>query len=445
MIDKQRIQDALKTAIDYSTADQLEVLASGRSMALTRFSNNSIHQNVAQTNVSISIRAVIDKRQGYASTNRLDESSIKEMVDKAIEIAKHRPPDPDFVSLPEPKPTIQRDLVSKLTVDYSPNDRASDIGRLVGVVEPNNLTAAGAYSTGYSTVGVANTLGVNAVETISEAELRAVVMSGTSSGYASATATSVNNIDVGALAEAAKSKALAGQNPIDLEPGTYTVILEPDAVADMVSFMAFAGFGALSVQEGRSFMKDKLGQKIMSPNVSIWDDALDPNTIGLTFDFEGVPKQKVVFIDNGVANAICYDSYTANKEGKQSTGHALPAPNTYGPLPLNLIMAPGTHTLDEMVKSCERAILVSRFHYTNLEDPIKTTLTGMMRDGTFLIENGEIIKPIKNLRFTQSIVKALFDVDMVSEARLLKEAILGAAYVPWLKIGAFNFTGATQF
>ncbi len=445
MIDKQRIQDALKTAIDYSTADQLEVLASGRSMALTRFSNNSIHQNVAETNVSISIRAVIDKRQGYASTNRLDERSIKEMVDKAIEIAKHRPPDSGFVSLPEPRPVIMRDLVSELTVDYSPDERASDIGKLVGVVEPSNLTAAGAYSTGYSTIGVANTLGVNAVETISEAELRAVVMSGTGSGYTSATATSVNNIDIEALAEAAKSKALAGQNPIDLEPGTYTVILEPDAVADMVSFMAFAGFGALSVQEGRSFMKDKLGEKIMSPNVSIWDDALDPNTIGLTFDFEGVPKQKVVFIDNGVANAICYDSYTANKEGKQSTGHALPAPNTYGPLPLNLIMAPGANTVDDMVKSCERAILVSRFHYTNLEDPIKTTLTGMTRDGTFLIENGEIVKPIKNLRFTQSIVNALAGVEMVSEARLLKNAILGAAYVPWLKIGAFTFTGATQF
>ena len=444
-MDKQRIEEALQTAIGFSNADQLEVLASSRSMALTRFSNNYIHQNVAETNMSISIRAVVGKRIGYASTNRLDKESIKETVERATEIAAYRPPDPEFASLPEPRLITERDLVATPTVDYTPVERAADLQKLINLAAKNSLTAAGAYSTGYSVVGVANTLGVNATAVISEASLKTVIMSETSSGYGSIVAIDVNDIDVGKIASDAIEKALKSKNPIDLEPGTYTVILEPEAVADMVSFMAYAGFGALSLQEGRSFMKDKLDQQIMSSSISIWDDALDPNTIGLPFDFEGVPKRKVVFVENGVAKGVCYDSYTAKKEGKESTGHALPAPNIYGPLPLNLIMAAGDSSLDQMIQSSDRAILVSRFHYTNLEDPIKTTLTGMTRDGTFLIENGEIKTAIKNLRFTQSIVDALSKVEMVSAERKLKEAFLGGSFVPWLKIGEFTFTGATQF
>jgi len=445
MMDKERIREALQTAIDYSTADQLEVLASSSTRALTRFSNNYVHQNVSETNMSISIRAVIDKKIGYASTNRLDRDSIKATVDKAIEIAGHRPPDPDFKSLPSPKPIVERDEVAQTTVSFTPEDRVNAIRKLVNVISPRNLTAAGAFSTGYTTLGVANTLGVNAVGTLSEAELKTVVMSETSSAFGSAVAINVEDIDIEKIALEAEEKAVQGQNPVDLKPGVYTVILEPNAVADMISFMAFAGFGALSMEEGRSFMKDKIGAQIIHPSISIWDDALDPHQIGLSFDFEGMPKQKVTFIENGIAKGVCYDSYTANKEGKESTGHALPAPNVYGPLPLNLIVAEGDSSLEQMIETSERAILVSRFHYTNLEDPLRTVLTGMTRDGTFLVEDGEIKSAVKNLRFTQSILEALKKVELVSKNRQLKEAILGASYVPWLKISEFNFTGATQF
>jgi len=445
MIDRARIEEALQIAIEHSKADQLEALASSHSTALTRFSNNYIHQNVSETNMSISVRATVNKRLGYASTNRLDRDSIKATVDKAAQIATHRPPDPDFVSLPAPKPITKRDLIAKSTVECTPDRRATDLKRLIDMAAKNNLTAAGAYSTGHNVIGIANTLGVKATTVISEASLKSVVMSETSSGYGSAIAVDIDDIDIEALASEAVEKALKSQNPVDLEPGIYTVILEPEAVADMVSFMAYAGFGALSLQEGRSFMKDKFGRQILSPSISIWDDAFDANTIGLPFDFEGVPKQRVVFIENGIAKEVCYDSYTANKEGKTSTGHALPAPNVHGPLPLNLIMAPGDSSLKQMIENSERAILVSRFHYTNLEDPIKTILTGMTRDGTFLVENGEVKAPVKNLRFTQSIVNALSKVELVSEDRKLKEAFLGGSYVPWLKISEFNFTGVTQF
>jgi PmbA protein len=445
VIDKKVIKNALDTAVSYSPADQTEALASSSDNALTRFSNNHIHQNVAQTNMSISIRAIVDRKIGYASTNKLDEKSIEETVDRAIETAKFLPPDTEFGSLPEPQKVAERDLISKQTVEFTPNDRATAIQKLVRIAEPQNLTAAGAFSTGYTIVGVANNLGISAVSAISEADLKAVFMAETGSAFGSALKVDVGDIDIEHLGNKIKERALASQNPIDIEPGAYPVILSPHAVADMISFVAFAGFGALSKQENRSFMGNKIGEQIVSPLVSIWDDAMDRGTIGLPFDFEGVPKQRVDFIENGVAKGFCYDSYTAHKEGTISTGHALPAPNTYGPLPLNLIMAPGATSIDHIVKDCELAILVNRFHYTNLEDPIRTILTGMTRDGTFLVENGKITASIKNLRFTQSIVEALANVEELSSERKLKEAILGGTFVPWAKISSFNFTGITQF
>ncbi|MBS3909705.1 MAG: TldD/PmbA family protein [Actinobacteria bacterium] len=445
MIDVKQIEDVMRLAVEHSNADQLEVLASARETALTRFSNNHIHQNVSETNMGLSIRAAVGKRLGYASTNRLDADSVKAMVDRAVEMAAHRPPDDRFISLPSPKDTLKRDLVASSTVDCSPERRARQVEKLIRVAEDGDLTAAGAFSTGYNIIGIANTLGVLATTVVSDASLKTVMMAETSSGYGSAIAVDVDDIDVDQVASEAADKARMSIDPIDIEPGHYTVILEPDAVADMVSFMAFAGFGALSLQEGRSFMKERLGQEIVSPLISIWDDAFDDHTIGLPFDFEGVPKQKVSFIENGVAKGVCYDTYTAAKEGVESTGHGLPAPNIHGPLPLNLIVGAGNLSLSEMVRGSERAILVTSFHYTNLEDPIKTTLTGMTRDGTFLVENGEIKTGIKNLRFTQSILGALSQVEQVSDERQMKDAFLGTIYVPALKIRDFNFTGATQF
>jgi predicted Zn-dependent protease len=445
MIDVKRIEEVMNAAIGHSKADQLEVLASARETALTRFSNNHIHQNVTETNMGISIRAIVGKRLGYASTNRLDEKSVKAMVEKATEIAAHRPPDDQFTSLPSPKPIVKHDLTAASTIGCTPERRALDIKRVIALAEKEDLTAAGAHSTGYTIIGVANTLGISATTVVSEASLRTVMMSETSSGYASAIAVDVDNIDIEKTASEAATKARRSTNPIDVAPGPYAVILEPEAVADMISFMAFAGFGALSLQEGRSFMKDRFGQMIASPLISVWDDAFDPHTIGLPFDFEGVPKQRVAFIENGIAKNVCYDTYTANKEGKESTGHGLPAPNVHGPLPLNLVVGAGESSIDEMIKSSERSILVTRFHYTNLEDPIKTTFTGMTRDGTFLVENGEVKTAIKNLRFTQGILDALNKVESISRERVLKDAFLGAIYVPALKIGEFHFTGATQF
>ena len=280
------------------------------------------------------------------------------------------------------------------------------------------------------------------------AHLMTVVMGENSSGYAAAASADVTQLDPEAIARRAVDKAVRSRNPTEIEPGAYTVILEEEAVADMLRTLSFIGLGALSVQEGRSFMNGQFGSKIVGDNITIWDDGHDPRGLALSFDFEGVPKQRVTLIEKGIAKAVVYDSFTAGREeGKVSTGHSLPAPNTFGPLPTNLFMAPGEATKEEMLASTKRGIWVTRFHYTNPVHQLKTVLTGMTRDGTFLIENGRITRPLKNLRFTQSILEAFSRAEMLgSELELTR---LGggnsAVCAPAAKIREFQFTGTTEF
>jgi predicted Zn-dependent protease len=250
----------------------------------------------------------------------------------------------------------------------------------------------------------------------------------------------------------AVDKALRSRNPTKIDPGVYTVILEEEAVAAMLRTLSFLGLGALSVQEKRSFMNSRFGEQITGAKITIWDDGHDSRGLVLPFDFEGVPKQKVTLIENGVAKNVVYDSFTAGREKGDadaprptSTGHSLPAPNTMGPIPVNLFMAPGTASKEEMLASIDRGIWVTRFHYTNPVHPIKTVLTGMTRDGTFLVENGQVVRPLKNLRFTQSILDAFGKAEMLgSELRLDAMGNFGVC-APAAKIHEFSFTGTTQF
>jgi predicted Zn-dependent protease len=442
---KELIEQLIEKTLSYSTADQLEVLAIERSSAVTRFSSFAIHQNVFETNLNVTVKAVIGKRIGYAQTNRSEKEALYKTVDTAILLAKHRPPKEDFKTLPKPKPLQELNCFVKETASTSPEQRAKAVSTAIQMIKEKGLKSSGALATEKITIGIGNTLGVKAISTLTEASFHTVVMSETSSGYASAISKDIRKIRVTEATKVAIDKALRSKNPIDINPGQYEVILEPPAVADMISFLVFAGFGALSVQEGRSFITNKLGQQIMSPLITIIDNAFESNMIGLPFDFEGMPKTKVVLVDRGVAKEIVYDSETAFKEGKESTGHALPFPNPYGPLPTNLSIQPGEVSFKEILTSTKNGLLVTRFHYTNLEDPLQTIYTGMTRNGTFRIREGKIEKGVKNLRFTQSILKALNDVEMVSRERQLVTGILGPVLAPWLKIKSFNFTGKTAF
>jgi PmbA protein len=204
-------------------------------------------------------------------------------------------------------------------------------------------------------------------------------------------------------------------------------------------------FGAMAMQEKRSFMADKMGQKVAADSISIWDDGRDPAGWPLPFDFEGQPKHKVHLIQEGIARGVVYDSFTAHREGKESTGHALPQPNGFGALPLNLVMAPGDASLEEMIAGTEDGVLVTRLWYVRPVHPKETLITGMTRDGTFKIDHGKITKPLRNLRFTSSILAALEGTQGIGREQKLQGSFFGGSLAPALKVRAFTFNGQTTY
>jgi len=448
MLGEAKVKEIAERVLALSTADQTEVVILGEENQLTRFANSYIHQNVAEKNAQIRVRAVMGKKIGVATTNDLSDEALTRVVESAIGAARLQRENPDFLSLPSPQPIPKVEGFIEATAGCTPKARAQAVSIICRRSIEKGLNASGAFTTAAQEIAVANSLGVFAYYPTTLADLEIVIMADSGSGYAHATSVDVSQIDAQALGQEAIEKALRSRDPIEIEPGDYTVILEEHAVEEMLFYLTYLGCGALAVQEKRSFMTDRFGEKSVGRNISLWDDGLDLQGLPLPFDYEGVPKRKVDFIREGLATAVVYYTYTAGREeGKESTGHAtIPAPNPYGPLPANRFIGTGQATKEEMLASTERGIWVTRFHYMNPVHRFKTIITGMTRDGTFLIEKGEITRPIKNLRFTQSILEALSSVEMIGkERKLLLSSHLGSGCVPALKIDDFTFTGVTEF
>jgi PmbA protein len=229
---------------------------------------------------------------------------------------------------------------------------------------------------------------------------------------------------------------------VSVDPGDWPVVLEEYAVVDLLSMLGYMGFSALAVQEERSFAEP--GRQVGSELVTIVDDGKDPATLPMAFDYEGVGKQRVALIERGICREVVYDAQTAARAGRTSTGHGLPAPNPYGPFPLNMAMSPGTTPRDELIGGLERGLLVTRFHYTNPVHPKLAIVTGMTRDGTFLVEGGRIVGPVRNLRFTQSYLAALAATSAVSRERRTLRGDLGGVVVPAIRVDSWTFTGSTE-
>jgi predicted Zn-dependent protease len=446
---KDKLEGIAQRVLALSKADQTEVLITGRDEHLTRFAVNTIHQNVSETNVTVRVRSVFGKKIGIASGNDLSDDALQKVVESAETVARFQQDNPDFKSLPEPLPAKEVDAYFETTATCTPQERARGVAAICTMSRENDMEAAGAFSTSVQEIVAANSLGLSAYHCGTLAHVMTVIMGATSSGYGAAANMDVTALDPEAVGRVAVDKALRSRNPTDVEPGAYTVILEEEAVCDMLFTLGYTGLGALAVQEGRSFMNDRFGQKITGENITLWDDGLDPRGLQIPFDSEGVPKQRVTFIENGVAKGVVHNSFTAGREeGQVSTGHSISSFfGTVDPIPINLFMAPGQASKEDMLASTERGIWVTRFHYTNPVHPVKTILTGMTRDGTFLIENGQITRPLKNLRFTQSILEALDRVEMLgSELKMIKSEYGDiATCAPAAKIHEFQFTGATEF
>jgi len=441
MLSRERALDILEAGLRHSRADQTEIVVLAHEVQLTRFANSAIHQNLAEANARVRVRVALGKRLGHAATNRTEPSEVARAVDRAIALAKRVEPNKDFVSLPSPAAPPEVQAFFPATAASDPEGRAAVVARLARMAGAAHCEASGSLSVSVDEVAVGNSLGIRAYQPSTQAFFTIIATDTDAAGFAQAIGRDIAQLDFDAAAEVALQKCVDSRRPGDLAPGDYEVVLEPAAVGELILFLAYLGLGAMSVQEDRSFLCGRFGERVMSPRVSIWDDALDPRGLATAFDYEGVPKQRVDIIERGVAHAVVYDSYTAHKENKVSTGHAFPAPNTWGPMPTNLFMATAGSNVPEMIDNTGRGVLVTRFHYTNPIHEKRTDVTGMTRDGTFLIEEGKVTRPLRNLRFTQNIVEALSDVHLVGSDAVLVGEGEGECAVPALKLGKFRFSG----
>ena len=423
---------------------EAEALVMAEDSALTRFANSEIHQNVAETNNVVNLRLVIGKRIGVASTGRTDPEGLRRLAQNAAAIAGVVEELDDWGGLPGPtSATPVAAAFSASTAGASPEFRAAAVRAVIAAADDAGVTAYGSFATGLESVAVANSKGVRVAGTRTTSQLITVSMGpGGGTGYAEAAAVDASTIDAAAIGREAAGKARATSDAVSIEPGDYSVVLEEYAVVDLLDMLGYLGFSALAVQEERSFVEP--GKRIGSDLVTIRDDGRDPAGLPLWFDYEGVAKQRVELIDRGVCRSVVHDAQTASRAGVTSTGHGLPAPNPYGPFPLNMIMEPGAATREELIGGLDRGLLVTRFHYTNPVHPKLAIVTGMTRDGTFLVEGGKIVGPVKNLRYTQSYLAALAGTVAVGSERRTLRGFLGGVVVPAVRIENWTFTGGTE-
>ena len=449
-MDDDRARDALAVAQDAlhaATRDgvtEAEVLVTADDSALTRFANSEIHQNVAETTINVNLRVAIGRRVGVASSDRTDAEGLRRLADRAIAIARVVEELDDWGGLPGP--TEIRDVpaaYSRATADASPESRAEAVRAVIAAADAAGVTAYGSFATSLESMAVANSKGIRAAGTRTTSQLITVSMGpGGGTGYAEAAAVDASSIDAAAVGREAAGKARTTAHAVSIEPGDYPVVLEEYAVVDLLDMLGYLGFSAAAVQEGRSFAEP--GRRIGSDLVTIVDDGHDPAGLPLPFDFEGVAKRRVELVERGVCRDVVYDAQTAARDGVVSTGHGLPAPNPYGPFPLNMLMDPGESSREDLIGGLDRGLLVTRFHYTNPVHPKLAIVTGMTRDGTFLVEGGRIVGPVRNLRYTQSYLDALAGTVAVARERKTLKGFLGGVVVPAVRIDGWTFTGGTE-
>lgn len=424
---------------------QCEIMAVKSDGALTRFADNVISQNVASSSLNFTVRLLDGGRSAQFSFNQAGDDALKLAVTSGLEILRRQKKDPALLPLAKPRPLpAGRNLYDRETAELTPAFRAGKAAELAKACAKAGQVACGTVENAVELITIANNLGLYAEHRETSVMHSVTVRDHAGSGWAEQPSHRVAEIDFPRLNETARAKAAASRAPREIKPGKYTVILEPAAAVGLLSYLGVYGFGGQLYNEGRSFTAGKLGKKILSPLLSMEDNSLDGGAPGLPFDFEGQPRTRVTLVENGVLKAVVHDRKTAKKARTASTGHALPQPNGMGPIPLNLSVKPGQGTLADLIKGTERGILVTQFHYTNILKVQNVEMTGMTRNGTFMVENGKIAYPIMNMRFTQNMVEAFGNIEAVSaETGLVAE--WGRMRCPAMRLANFSFSSSTKF
>ena len=445
----------------HATAEEVECLFYGGRSALTRFANNAIHQNVAEENYGVSVRTVFSGRTARATTNKFDDQSLRDVVSASESLARVQERDTDLLPVPDAGEGARATLEIpsrhfQATAALTPEQRAEAVGKIVSIAQKHKLTTAGIFSSAQGVEGIFNSRGLSNWHTQTSAEISITMLAEDSSGWQKSNSPDVTKLNPQALAETAAKKAVESAGPREISAGKYTVIFEPAAVLDMVGFMFF-DFGGLAILDQRSFLNNRIGPRLFGENISIWDDVAHPLQAGPSFDGEGVRRKNVQLVENGVVKRLVYARATAEKmrssehAGKigpiEPTGHGFPIPNEMGEGPMNIVFEPprDPKTVEQMVSSTERGILVTRLWYIREVDPYEKILTGMTRDGTFLVENGQLVCGVRNFRFNQSLIEMLSNVEQMSTPVRTSGEESFDMVVPAMKVRDFNFTEVTKF
>jgi len=462
MLTRERAADIFERIRRFTSADEVEAIFTGSRFALTRFANNVIHQNVEDENSIVSIRTNFGGRTARSTANQFDDESLRRAVAASENLARVQSPDPDLLSMPtsdEAKAAGEGAHATRFfeqTAAITPADRAAVVKRIVSLADKHKLTTAGIYSNSESQEGIFNSRGLANWHDQTLAEISITMLAEDSSGWQKLNSPDVSNLNPQRLAETAAQKAVVSAHPREIAPGKYTIILEPAAVLDIVGFM-FWDYSGVAILDQRSFLNDRIGTRLFGENINICDDAAHPLQAGSPFDGEGMRRQRVPLVENGVVRRLVYARATAQKmkhseyAGKvgpiEPTGHGFPLPNEMGEMPLNIVFETtgNPQSVDEMIASTERGVLVTRLWYIREVDPYEKIMTGMTRDGTFLIENGRVQSGLRNFRFNQSLITMLSNVEAMSApVRACGEESFDMV-VPAMKVREFNFTETTKF
>jgi predicted Zn-dependent protease len=440
---KQIIGTVLRLAKS-TGADETEVYVDETAESLTRFANNAVHQNVAERGLNVSIRTVVDRRTARATTNRVDEDSLRAAIEGSLSLAHSQPKNPRLLPMPGKQRYRKVNRFDKATAFLTPEDRARAVRRACDLAIQNGQVAAGIFGSGLQQSAMGNSRGLFAAYRETHAEFSITMQENPAASWAKANAARIRDFDPQKLAQRASEKAHMAVDARELAPGRYTVILEPAAALDLVGFL-FYDFAATALQDKRSCLNERMGKQVFGKNISITDDAYHPLQLGPPFDGEGLPRQPVLLVDRGVPTNLVYARSSAKAGHKKPTGHGFALPNEYGEAPMNLVFAGGDSSLEKMIALTERGLLVTRLWYIREVDPYEKVMTGMTRDGLFLVENGKVTSAVRNFRFNQSILEMLRNVELLGPAVRATGEESFEMVVPAMKVRDFHFTEVTKF
>lgn len=438
-------------------ASQAEVTVVVNESSLTRYTHNVIHQNVAQSKYYLNLEVVVDgNKLGSTAVNSLEEEAIDESVDRALKIARVSTPDPDFISFTEPREIAPLPMIYvKRTAEVTPEEKAESIKTLIETAldyDKQVTWSTGAYSTEQMMYAIANSLGLEAEMVYTRGSVDVTTKAGSDevqgSGYCVMYSHDIGDFEFEKMSLSAAEDSVNSINPRKITVGEYEVVFRPAAVSTFAGFIGRLGFSARAYQDGYSFITDKIGDRVFDEKLTIVDRGRSLETYNaMPFDGDGVPKRTLRLVNEGVAENLCYDTYSALKEGLESTGHA-PLKSGRGffqgfPLPVNQVFEPGDATVAEMILETKKGVYITRLHYVNAIRRDKAVISGLTRDGCWFIEDGEIKHPIKVMRFTDSVTRVLSKIDMVGNPSTVE--MLPSATLPALKVAKFRFTGQSEF